>query len=172
MILLLNGAFGIGKTTVARLLVRRQRRAVLFDPEIAGILLQRTARLAGVAVDDFQDLRAWRRLTIVGLRVTRMLYPSVVVPMAFSNAEYLDEIRRGASRFDRDVRHICLVAPEEVVHERLRRRGTDPSNAAWEYRRASECCRAHESETFGQQVEAGVRTPEEIADEILTIIRQ
>jgi len=31
MILLLNGAFGVGKTTVARLLVARMPRAVVFE---------------------------------------------------------------------------------------------------------------------------------------------
>ena len=63
----LNGAFGIGKTTVARALVKRLPRAVLFDPEPIGVLLQRFRR-----VDDFQDLRAWRRLTIFGIRIARM----------------------------------------------------------------------------------------------------
>jgi hypothetical protein len=38
MVLLLNGAFGIGKTTVSRLLVARSPRAVVFDPEWMGIL--------------------------------------------------------------------------------------------------------------------------------------
>src|SRR5687767_2126468 len=64
LILLLNGAFGIGKTSVARRLVARLPRAVLYDPEIIGIALQRAARIVGWNVPDFQDLRLWRRLTI------------------------------------------------------------------------------------------------------------
>jgi len=54
VILLLNGAFGIGKTTVARALVARLPRSVLFDPELIGMALQGTA-------GDFQDRKAWRR---------------------------------------------------------------------------------------------------------------
>jgi len=36
-----NRAFGVGMTTVARLLRRRLAPAVLFDPEPIGIVLQR-----------------------------------------------------------------------------------------------------------------------------------
>jgi MoxR-like ATPase len=58
VIILLNGAFGIGKTTVARLLAPRLKRAVRFNPEIIGSALQRTARLFGRKVYDFQDLES------------------------------------------------------------------------------------------------------------------
>jgi broad-specificity NMP kinase len=159
VILLLNGSFGIGKTTVARLLVKRMPRAVLFNPELIGSALQLVRR-----VDDFQDLPSWRRLTIAGLRAARMVWPNVIVPMAFSNTAYLDEIRRGISRFEPDVVHVCLVAPLDVVHARLRRRGDTDE---WPYRRASECCIAHQRIEFAVHVDAA-RDPEVIAAELLT----
>lgn len=171
MILLLNGAFGVGKTTVARSLVKRLPRAVLFDPEIIGIALQRGARLARREVDDFQDLPSWRRLTVVGLRAIRLFYPNIVVPMAFSDVGYLQEIRSAISRFEPRVLHFCLVAPVEVVHERLRLRGADPVRAAWEYRRAAECCIAHEREEFARHIATADRDADEIADEILSYAR-
>ncbi|HJQ38946.1 MAG TPA: AAA family ATPase [Thermoanaerobaculia bacterium] len=167
MIVLLNGAFGIGKTTVARDVVRRMPRAMLFDPEWIGIPLQRVARLFGRSVDDFQDLRSWRRLTVFGLRIARWFRPNIVVPMAFSNAAYLQEIRDGARSFDEHVTHFCLVAPLDVVRARLRRRGATEANAPWEYRRASECCAAHGSREFAQQISAEARNPAEIAGEVL-----
>lgn len=165
MIILLNGAFGIGKTTVARLLVARMGGALLFDPEWIGIVLQRGARIVGRRVDDFQDLRAWRTLTIAGIRLARRIRPNVVVPMAFSNVAYLQEVRGGVERFDARVLHICLRAPLDVVHERLRRRGADPVRQAWEYRRAAECCALHGDAAFGLHLSAD-RAPDEIADEI------
>src|SRR5688572_14382278 len=140
MIVLVNGAFGIGKTSVARSLAARLHRAVVFDPELIGIALQRLLRLVGRDVDDFQDLRLWRRLTIIGLRFARMLWPNVIVPMAFSNGAYLDEIRAGLHRFEPNVVHYCLVAPLEVVHQRLRGRGVDLATDDWLRRRTSECC--------------------------------
>jgi hypothetical protein len=167
VILLLDGAFGIGKSTVARVLVARMPDSVLFDPEAIGIPLQRAARLLGHAVEDFQDLRAWRTLTVAGLRLARLRWSTVVVPMAFSNAEYLAEIRRGLARFEPRVLHFCLVAPVDVVHARLRGRGATPERNEWEFRRAAECCAVHGGEAFRTQVDASGRTPDELAAELV-----
>jgi hypothetical protein len=168
VILLLNGAFGIGKSTVARALVARLPGGVLFDPEIIGMVLQRAARLVGYPVEDFQDLRAWRWLTVLGLRLARMRSANIVVPMAFSNASYLAELRTALARFEPRLLHFCLVAPVDVVHARLRNRGADPEKESWQYRRASECCAVHGSEPFATQVDAIDRTPEELADSIFS----
>jgi predicted kinase len=157
VILLLNGAFGVGKTTVARSLVARSPRAILFDPELIGIALQRVTR-----VDDFQDLRAWRRLTILGIRLTRLLWPNVIVPMTFTNPAYLGEIRTALRRFDPNVVHVCLVAPEDVIRERLRHRPPDP----WVDARVTECCVVHQRAEFATQLETANRTVEEIVEEL------
>jgi hypothetical protein len=167
VIILLNGAFGIGKTTVARLMVPRLRRAVLFDPEVIGIAMQRTLRLGGRRLDDFQDLRLWRRFTVTGVRATRKAFPNIVIPMAISNPSYLDELRDGIARFDPDVFHYCLRAPIEVVHQRLRLRGDDPERASWAYRRAAECCELHVSDSFATHINAADRSAEEIAEDIV-----
>ena len=171
MIVLLNGAFGIGKTAVARALTRRLPWSSIFDPEKIGIPLQRAARLMGRTVDDFQDMQLWRRLTVVGLRASAALAPCVIVPMTFSEPRYLDEIRRGAQRFDRHVHHFCLVAPLEVVQERLRARGDQPDTHPWEYRRAAECCDAHRSDWSRQHIDASAATPTQLAAHIADAIR-
>ena len=169
MILLLNGAFGIGKTSVARIVVSRLPRAVLYDPELIGIALQRLARAAGRDIPDFQDLRLWRRLTVAALRVVRLFRRNVVVPMAFSDAGYLQEIRAGIRRFESRQFHVCLVAPIEVVRQRLQNRQVDPADAAWQDRRAAECCAVHQGAAFATQVDAD-RDVNEIADEILRMV--
>jgi hypothetical protein len=152
---------------VARALVPHLRRAILFDPELIGIALQRLLRVVGRDVGDFQDLRVWRRLTVAGLRLTRLFYPNVVVPMAFSNAEYLEEIRAGLQRFEERVYQVCLIAPVDVVHGRLRQRRLRPADEQWQFRRAAECCAVHSDERFAPHVRADGRTVEEIAREIL-----
>ena len=172
MIVLLNGSFGVGKTTVARAVVRQMPHTLLFDPEWIGIPLQRIARLFGRTVDDFQDLRIWRRLTVFGLRIARRFRPNIVVPMAFSNASYLQEIRDGIRSFDERVVHFCLIAPLDVVRARLRQRGATEANAPWAYRRALECCAAHGSREFAEQIPTADRDPAEIAGEVIRLTRQ
>ena len=169
MILIINGAFGIGKTTVAREVTRRTPRSVLVDPEIIGIALQRTARLVGRDVPDFQDLRLWRRLTVAALRIARALWPNVIVPMAFSNAEYLMEIRARLQRFEPVVVHVCLVAPVEVAHARLAARGADRVRQSWEYLRATECCAVHSRPEFSRHVHAS-GSIDDVVEEVLAIV--
>ena len=165
MFLLLNGAFGVGKSTVARELSRLLPGSVIFDPEWIGVVLQ---RLPGGRVDDFQDLVLWRRLTVALGRMVATFRAPVIVPMTFSDPAYLDEIRRGLARSRRPVYHVCLTAPLAVVRERLEARGepfADP-RWAWVHRRAAECCAAHQSDLFAPQIQTLERTPTAVAVDI------
>jgi chloramphenicol 3-O-phosphotransferase len=160
----LNGAFGIGKTSVAGALRRRLPRAVILNPEYIGYLLQ---RLPARTLDDFQDSPAWRSLTIAAARTLGRFRPIVIIPMAFTNVEYLDQLRSALSQSG-TVFHFCLVAPLSTVQARLAARGepvSDPRRA-WVHRRAAECCAVHAGRAFGIQVEATDRAPSEIAAEI------
>ena len=170
MVVFINGAFGVGKTSVARALRRRLPGSVLFDPEVAGYFLRRLPRwvpLRGRGTGDYQDMPAWRNLAVRGIRAARVGWARVIVPMAFSNPDYLDKIRGAVRRFDADVRHSCLVAPFACVSERLRGRGADPHRNAWEFRRAEECCAAHARPAFAGQVQTEGRDVGAVADELL-----
>ena len=169
MLILLNGAFGVGKTSAARALRKRLPGSLIVDPEQVGFVLQRAARvlpLAGRGTDDFQDMPAWRRLTVLHARLARLIAGTVIMPMAFSNLEYLKEVRVGLRRFEPDVRTFCLTAPLAVVRERLRRRGVAPHDWAW--RRAAEACTAHVDGAFGEPVATDGRTIDEVVDDLLT----
>jgi gluconate kinase len=173
MVVLIDGAFGIGKTTVARRLSQRLPGSAVFDPERLGFVLQRLRKLSGRPVEDFQDLRSWRRLSVLGVRAVRAFRPHVLVPMAFSNLSYLREIREGIAKFEPRVHHFCLVAPLPVVEERLRRREgwNGAAGRAWPRRRAAECCSAHEHPGFEERVPAGDRTAGQIVDDLLERLR-
>lgn len=171
MILLLNGALGIGKSSVARLLTREVPGSAVYNPEFVGLVLQKISRLAGQPVSDFQDLKSWRTLTVAGIRFLSMRYRNVIVPMAFSNVQYLDEVRAGIRHFEPGVLHFCLVAPVEIVHERLRQRGALPGRNAWEFRRAAECCVAHAQGAFAIHIDAATTSADAIARDLSGLIR-
>jgi cytidylate kinase len=80
MVVFINGSFGIGKTTVSRLLAQQLPHSTIYDPEFLGVVLQRITR-----VNDFQDLKTWRVLSPRIIRLVRRLRGTVVVPMTFSN---------------------------------------------------------------------------------------
>lgn len=171
MFLLLNGAFGIGKTTSARALVARAVGASIYDPEPAGVAIQRLLALVGRPVDDFQDVALWSHLTVLGSRLTHRRAALVVVPMAFSNLGRLAAIRAALGPVA-PVVNACLVAPLETVigrweaRARAERRPVD----AWELRRAAESCAAHASFDYGRHV-AATQPTAAIVDELVALVR-
>lgn len=166
MFILLNGSFGIGKSTVAHELRAAIPGAAIYDPEPIGLVLM---RLAFQPVSDFQDLPRWRRWTILAAKAVAAYRSTVIIPMAFSNLAYLDEIRHGLVLTGRPVRHFCLTAPLEVVQQRLAGRGhaVDDPKCAWVHRRAIECVEAHRSTQFVEHVPTESRSPAEIARQIV-----
>jgi predicted kinase len=168
---LINGAFGIGKSTAARELRSLVPQSVIFDPEWVGLILQ---RIPGRRIPDFQDLASWRRLTVVGARCAEAVRTPVIIPMSFSNLAYLDEVRAGLAKSGRPVLHFCLTAPIEVVRERLTARGEPQGDPAWSWvhRRAAECCEAHRASGFATHVPTEKRPPTLIAAQLAALIRR
>ena len=89
MVVFINGSFGIGKTTVCHLLAAQLPGGIVFNPEPMGVVLMHLAALGRRPQDDFQDLAAWRWLGTRAIRIAHGLRRTVIVPMAFTNLEYL-----------------------------------------------------------------------------------
>ena len=159
----LNGAFGVGKTTVAELLVERIEGGTLIDPEVIGSML-RVLLPADWQTDDWQDLPLWRDLTreaILGL--SREGKGPLIVPMTVVQPDYFDAIVGELRRSDLAVRHFTLVASVDTVMARLAARADDNG---WARDRASRCVALLVDREFAEHVLADGRQPAEIADEI------
>lgn len=172
MVILINGSFGVGKTTVAKLLAARMPKSILFDPEVIGFVLQHLSKfipLSGRGTGDFQDIPLWRKLTVItALALNKNTSRTIIVPMTFSNLDYLNQIRSELLDKNITVRHVCLTAPVEVVYERLGKRGVNSATpeGAWIYPRAARCCEIHTAAEFGEHINTNERSPAEIADDI------
>ena len=161
----LNGAFGVGKTTVAELLVERVAGAILVDPELVGEML-RGLLPEDCQEDDWQDIPLWRSLTreaIVGL--IRDGRRPLVVPMTLVRLDYFDEIVGALRRSDVDLRHFALVASEETILSRLGTR--DAQGNVWARGRVTDCVASLSDPTFADHIDADARDAAEIAAEIL-----
>lgn len=172
MVIMINGSFGIGKSTVAEILQARLPGSRIYDPEIIGSILMRLPRwvkLKGRFTDDFQDIDLWRKSVSAGIRLTRLRYRgAVIVPMTFDQLDYLNEISGAIRCFESDLHIFCLRASLATIRQRLQQRGDlDGVGAEWVFRRSAECVTAHENPTFGVSIDTENQSAQTVAEEIL-----
>jgi tRNA uridine 5-carbamoylmethylation protein Kti12 len=178
MIVLINGSFGVGKTTVAKILRNSLTGSAIYNPECAGSILMRVPKwieLKRTGANDFQHIQLWRKSTIAGIRLYRCFVTSaVIVPMTFTHRGYFDEVVMGIRSFDSQLRVFCLKASLNTVKTRLVQRGTqiEGSGAEWIGRRIVECADAHSDFYFGEPIDTEYRSALDVAGDIANRLQQ
>jgi hypothetical protein len=170
---MINGSFGVGKTTIAKLLRLSLPGSAIYDPEWVGFVLRRLPkwiRLKGTGSDDYQDIVLWRKSAVAGVRLFRLCVSGpVIVPMAFSRHDYFDEVITGIEPLDSELRVFCLKASLRSVKNRLVARGTkiEGPGTEWIARRIVDCVEAHNDTHFGEPVDTEGRSACEVAEDII-----
>ena len=166
MIVMLNGSFGVGKSTVAQLLCQSIPRSAVYNPELVGSVLMRLPKwmFEGAGTDDFQDIELWRRSMIGGVKLfSRVVSGPAIVPMTFSSRLYFDEVVAGIRENDPELKVFCLRASLTTLSDRLARRNLCAAEKAWVARRNIECARAHVDTHFGEPIETEGRSALQVA---------
>lgn len=170
MIIMVNGSFAVGKSTVADILVQRLYHSMLYDPEMVGYGLQPIIRPVETFT-DFQDLTVWRSLAVETARQLKQVYGrTLVIPMTFWHRPYFEEITGGLKAIDPHFYHFCLTARKETLLQRLAQREHTDQARAWILERIERCVPAFESPIFRTQIPTDEKMPEEIVEEILAAI--
>jgi hypothetical protein len=172
VIVFLNGPFGIGKSTTARLLVRRLPNARLYDPEPVGAAL-RTVIRPFKPVPDYQDLLLWRLLVPQAARLLLLTgRDPLVMPMTVWRRDYHARITCALRRIDADLRCIQLTASEETLRRRILSRSNSKGGHAW--------CLAHlpsglamaHDPAFGLPIPTDGAPPSAVVDAILALLKR
>jgi hypothetical protein len=130
VIIWLNGTFGVGKTTVARLLSQLDRRLRLFDPEWVGYMLREN--LSDYPVTDFRHWGPWRVLTpLVADELIRFSGQSLVAPQTVLEENYWDELICALSERSHQVLHVLLEAQDEALRDRIEADEVDAAALPW-----------------------------------------
>jgi hypothetical protein len=166
MIVFVNGPFGVGKTTVARLLAEKIPHAMLYDPEKIGAVLHKVLGLSR-RVDDFQEYALWRILLVGGARVLKKVSArTLVVPMTVWRRDLFDRITTGLQRVD-ELSCFRLTASRDVLVDRISSDSVDPEAYGWRMAHVEVCLWASLDPAFGTEIPTDGRTPAEVADQIL-----
>lgn len=168
MIYWLNGAYGVGKTTVAKRLLPLLRNAHLYDPELVGNGIRDNYPEA-LFCETFEEYPIWLE---TNYRLLKDLYErydgDVVAPMTLlREASYTAIIERLQSD-GIPVRYIYLDADEAALKHRMIDSGREKPDS-WCVRHIPVCLAAQAAETHAVHIDTVNRTPEDIADEIAAL---
>lgn len=151
VIVWLNGAFGVGKTSVARELVTLLPDARISDPERIGFVMRRTLWRR----HDYQEVELWRALTRrQAARASRR--GTAVVPMTVVRRDVFADLTNGARVF-------LLTASRAALEHRI---ATSEEAREWRTQNVDRCLKAFERGGFGEPVATDGRSPLEVARSI------
>lgn len=172
MIIFINGSFGAGKTTVAKRLVECLPNAMLYDPELVGLILREMTNgiRSGVEdTDDFQDIALWRPLTgIIAGHLKATYGRTLVVPMTVTRSDYFEELKAGLTMVDADFHHFCLLASAETIHMRLVHRGETPGE--WVFQQIDRCVSALAHPRFAQHIDTDNKPIDAVVEQVLLAV--
>lgn len=169
MIVLINGAFGAGKTSAAYMLQPMLENSIIFDPEEIGYMLRKIVpehiKHEDERTDDFQDMELWKVLTVKAAHEMKKKYnKDLIIPMTIYKTNNFEYIMNGLRAIDSELYHFCLTASESTIYQRLQKRGDEPNG--WTYQQISKCTEALKHPRFEQFI----HTDDKSTDDIVNII--
>lgn len=171
VIMFLNGAFGVGKTSAARVLHAALPGSVVFDPEWVGSMLMATLGDREDWPLDYQLRPAWRRIVVATVHELRCEYDeTLIVPMTVLRAEVWRDLSSGFRESDADMRAFRLTATEATLRARIVGRPEDEGPHDWCLRHMPTAIAALQGDEYGTEIPTDERTPEEIGAAILSML--
>ena len=168
MIYWLNGAYGVGKTTVAKALQPLLHNAFLFDPELLGDGI-RDNYPESLFRETYEEYPLWLETNYLLLRDIFERYEGdIVAPRTLLQRSSYDAIIRRLRDDGIPVKYIFLDADEPTLWHRLVDLGREEPDS-WCVGHIPACLKAQERDVQAIHVDTVGRTPEEIAAQIAAL---
>jgi adenylylsulfate kinase-like enzyme len=172
VILWINGAFGVGKTTTAQAIRERAPAWRLFDPENVGLLL--ATSLSGIDFNDFQDLSPWRSLVpLIASELSEFTGEDLLIVQTVLVQDYWEEMQASFAERGQRVVHILLDAPAMVLEARIRADQIERSAEKWrlDHVETYESAKTWLLLTADLVVDSNCLSPGEVASSILQAVK-
>jgi thymidylate kinase len=170
MIVWLNGNFGAGKTTTARLL-KDTLPARLFDSEHIGYLLRPI--IGDVPCHDFKEWAPWRGLTVETARqVLEFVGGTLVIPQSVLQHDYWTELMDGFTKAAIPVHAFTLHADRDTFAARVEADTDEPTARQWrlDHRDAYETALGEWMADATHVIDTTHRTPEATAAHVKDLL--
>ena len=168
MIYWLNGAYGVGKTTVAEALQPQLHNAHIFDPELIGNGI-RDNYPANLFRETFEEYPLWLE---TNYRLLKDLYErydgDIIAPMTLLQESSYTAIIGRLLDDGIPVRYIYLDADEATLKHRMIDSGREKPDS-WCVGHIPVCLAVQAAETHAVHVPTVGRTPEQIAAQIAAL---
>ncbi|WP_414046319.1 tunicamycin resistance protein [Macrococcus equi] len=161
-IIWINGAFGVGKTTIAERLNNVLVDSLIFDPELTGSLLNKIYPEV-LKQNDFQDYLEWRSINNIMLKkLIISTNKTIIVPMTIIDNKYYSEIINEISK-DK-IKQFLLIANDMTIINRLDKR---MENEQWPYEQVNKCVTMFQNLEFGTKINTEDKSIDEVLNEII-----
>lgn len=152
MILFISGPFGVGKTSVVKVIVEKTPNAMVCYPKVIGSALRGV--LGPVKkVNDSQYYALWRKLVVVVARALRAASArTLVIPMTVWRRDYFDPILAGLHRIGLGLTRFRLTAAESELTHRILSDSEDTGAYGWRMSHAEVYLRVSRDPAFGVEV--------------------
>ncbi len=164
---MLNGAFGVGKTTTALLLQAKLAGSLLYDPEEVGFMLRNIMANSELGPPgDFQHIKGWPEMVVEVAHRLQLTYQcDLVMPMTLAFPAYFKTIKTGLTSFQPRLYHFCLTASPQTIRQRLTERGDRPGG--WTFQQMERCLQAFQAPEYAEFIDTDRQKPDQIVKLIL-----
>lgn len=170
MIVFINGPFGVGKTTAAKLLVEELPNAMLYDPEEVGYLL-RSVLSSIEEHHDFQDYSLWPKMVVeFAGHLVNEYGRDLIIPMTLTDRGRFEYIVSGLREIDSNLHLFRLTASEGELRRRILSRPDSEGGHEWCLSHVESGLKSARDPAFGAEINTDGRMPEEVAAEMLSSI--
>jgi hypothetical protein len=174
MIVMINGAFGVGKTSTAHALNEKLPDSVVFDPEEVGYMLRNITYPTGLETPgDFQDISLWPSMVVTVTQALHTQYQRhLILPISLPCHAYFQHIVQGLRTFEPEFYHFCLMASETTLSQRIRAREGESEAGKWAHRQIPRCLKAFMAPEYEEKLDTDTFPLEVIVNTITARIQQ